>query len=145
MKCVYCNKTMNHVITATCAKWGSYEIKIDGIPAYECPGCGQKLFSSETVDLIQNIAAGMADSQNQDKPAALNVSETADMLRVSNQTVYNMLKDGRLTAKKVGREWRFDPAEVRRLLPESGNAALAARGRTTENDASIGDKLLSKA
>jgi len=51
---------MNQIITATCAKWGTYEIKIDGIPAYECPECGQKLFSSETVDLIQNIAAGIA-------------------------------------------------------------------------------------
>ncbi len=143
MKCLYCNQIMTKVITSTNAKWGSYEITISGLPAFECPGCGEKLFSSETVDLIQNIAAGIADSQTQDKPASLNVAETAEILRVTNQTVYNMLKDGRLKAKKVGREWRFDPEEVRKMLPESGDIALAARGQLTENDANIVRKILS--
>lgn len=145
MKCVFCKQKMNDVITSTCANWGDYEIKISGIPAYECPKCGEKLFSSETVDLIQNIVAGLADSPGKEKPAALNVSETAELLRITNQTVYNMLKDGRLTAKKVGREWRFDSEEVRKLLPESGNnLTIAARGKLTENDANIVKKVLSK-
>jgi len=144
MKCVYCNQTMENVITSTNAKWGPYEIIISGIPAFECSACGEKLFSSETVDLIQNIAAGIADSQTQERPTPLNVTETADMLRVTNQTVYNMLKDGRLTAKKVGREWRFDPCEVRKLLPELSDFKVAARGKLTENDAGIINKVFSR-
>ena len=38
-----------------------------------------------------------------DKPAVgiLNLEETADYLRVSNQTVYNMIKDGRIKAYNI--------------------------------------------
>lgn len=36
-----------------------------------------------------------------------NLNETADYLCVSKQTVYNMIKDGRIKAYKVGREWKI--------------------------------------
>lgn len=40
------------------------------------------------------------------------LDDAAGYLGVSNQTVYNMIRDGRIKAYKVGREWRFHPSEI---------------------------------
>lgn len=40
------------------------------------------------------------------------LEEVARYLDVSNQTVYNMIRDKRIVAYKVGREWRFHPADI---------------------------------
>lgn len=40
------------------------------------------------------------------------LEDVAGYLGVTNQTVYNMIRDGRIKAYKVGREWRFRPADV---------------------------------
>jgi len=78
--------------------------------------------------MIQNITAGFADSQVKDKPDLLNLQETAELLRVSNQTVYNMLKDGRLSARKIGKEWRFLKDEVYEAIVGKNTVSVAARG-----------------
>ncbi len=46
----------------------------------------------------------------------MNVEEVADLLRVSNQTVYNLARSGKLPAAKVGREWRFRRDEILAVL-----------------------------
>ena len=61
----------------------------------------------------------------------LNLEETARYLRVSNQTVYNMIRDGRIKAYKVGREWRFLRTDILTYMNESSNQdylAMAAKG-----------------
>ena len=61
----------------------------------------------------------------------LNLEETARYLRVSNQTVYNMIRDGRIKAYKVGREWRFLRADIMAYMNASSNQdflAMAAKG-----------------
>lgn len=40
------------------------------------------------------------------------LEEVAKYLEVSNQTVYNMIRDKRIRAYKVGREWRFHPSDI---------------------------------
>lgn len=146
MRCIYCNLKMDKVITTTSAKWGNYKIVINGLPAYQCNECGEKIFSSETVDIIQNLVAGFADNGKQEKPEILNITETVDMLRGAKQMIYNMLKDGRLNIEKVGGEWRFNPAKLRELLDHDHHEyTIAARGSMiTENDAAIIEDIISK-
>lgn len=40
------------------------------------------------------------------------LEEVAEYLGVSHQTVYNMIRDKRIKAHKIGREWRFYPADI---------------------------------
>jgi excisionase family DNA binding protein len=64
----------------------------------------------------------------------------ADLLRVSNQTVYNMIKDGRLHALKIGREWRFMRKDIESVLSFSNDFQAAARnfnGEISQNDKQI--------
>lgn len=49
----------------------------------------------------------------------MDVREAANKLGVSNQTIYNMLNDGRLKATKVGVSWDIPDEEINRRLEES--------------------------
>jgi excisionase family DNA binding protein len=42
----------------------------------------------------------------------MTVEEVADYLRVTEMTVYRLLKRGELQANKVGRQWRFNKASI---------------------------------
>lgn len=46
----------------------------------------------------------------------LTVAEVADVLRVSNMTVYRLIKAGELTALRVGKNYRIPQAELERFL-----------------------------
>ena len=58
-------------------------------------------------------------AQNQARPQLLTVSEVAEMLRVSDMTVYRLIKAGDLPAVRVGRSFRVSDSDV--------DAYLAAR------------------
>lgn len=65
----------------------------------------------------------------------LNLNETADYLRVSKQTVYNMIKDGRIKVYKVGREWRFFRSNIMEYLEStSRNRILSTKDEEANKD-----------
>ena len=78
----------------------------------------------------------------------LNLDETAEYLRVSNQTVYNMIRDGRIRAYKVGREWRFLRADIMAYLDSTANESvlsMAAKGGSIDkHDLDIINKEIAK-
>ena len=55
----------------------------------------------------------------------LTVGEIAKHLRVASITIYRWLEQGRIPAHRVGRQWRFQMAEV---------DAWVLRGEATEPD-----------
>lgn len=48
----------------------------------------------------------------------LTVSEVADLMRVSNMTVYRLIKSGQLKAIRVGKNYRIRESEVDRYLSD---------------------------
>ena len=65
----------------------------------------------------------------------LTLKETAEYLRVSRQTVYNMIKDRRIKAYKVGREWRFFRSNVMEYLEStSRNRILSTKDEEANKD-----------
>ena len=48
----------------------------------------------------------------------LTVAEVADIMRVSNMTVYRLIKSGQLAAIRVGKNYRIRESEVDRYLSE---------------------------
>ena len=53
----------------------------------------------------------------------LTARQVQTMFGVDRSTVYRMAEDGRLPALKIGRQWRFRPEEIERLLVASPSAA----------------------
>jgi excisionase family DNA binding protein len=52
----------------------------------------------------------------------LSARQVQDLLQVDRTTIYRMLKDGRLTAVKVGQQWRFHASKVDDLLAIASRA-----------------------
>ena len=102
--CDHCHGKMLPQTMSRTFKFDGKEIEIKGIHGYRCENCGNEVYEAKEIRMIDKIIRAMSD-----KPAVdiLNLNETADYLRVSNQTVYNMIKDGRIKAYKVGSEWKF--------------------------------------
>lgn len=46
----------------------------------------------------------------------LTVNEVADILRVSNMTVYRLIKGGQIPAIRVGKNYRIKEADVNKYL-----------------------------
>lgn len=136
MKCVLCGGNTEPVITSIDTQWGDYQVTIKGLSALRCNKCHEEYFDDSEVDVIQSLSAGFADHSSSDKPDILNIQEVADLLRVSKQTIYNMIKDGRITAFKVGREWRFNRDDLTAIM--NPDIAVAARGsKISQNDQQI--------
>ena len=50
-----------------------------------------------------------------------NVKETAGILKVSRMTVYKLIKENKLNAKKLGRAYIIQGKDIRRCLDEQNN------------------------
>jgi excisionase family DNA binding protein len=111
--------------------WGEYELAIKGVKAFVCEECGAISLRAEEVKMLEDISRGFAERPEEERPDYLNVEETADLLRVSTQTVYNMIKSGRLKGTKFGREWRFLRKNIESIIQP--DLAIAARNTSTKN------------
>lgn len=125
MKCNECGTEMVFENTEINSGWGSYKVVIKEVPAFVCKNCGNKLYKAEDIKMIEKLSISL--SELEDKPEFINLKEAADLLRVSNQSVYNMIKDGRLKAVKCGREWRFMRKNIESIMCPNNNLAFAAR------------------
>jgi excisionase family DNA binding protein len=46
----------------------------------------------------------------------LRIAEVADLLQVSSKTIRRRIKDGRLRAYFIARQWRIDPRDVQPFM-----------------------------
>ena len=132
--CDHCHGKMLPQTMSQTFRFNGKEIEIKGIQGYRCESCGNEVYEAKEIRMIDKIIRAMNE-----KPAVdiLNLDETADYLRVSNQTVYNMIKDGRIKAYKVGREWKFLRADIMAYLESASSdrlLSMAAKGGSTDKD-----------
>ncbi|GAA6383532.1 hypothetical protein I2900191A2_21780 [Intestinibacter bartlettii] len=143
-KCCICNGDMNKKITSIQTGWGEYKLTIEGINANVCPTCGEVTLESKEAKMVQKLSKSLANIDEDQKPNILNLTEVADLFRVSNQTIYNMIKDGRIKAYKVGREWRFLRKDIETFIT-GDKCHIAARGqkdKLTDSDTKIIEKYI---
>ncbi|OSA88140.1 UNVERIFIED_ORG: DNA-binding protein [Clostridium botulinum] len=134
-----CDHEMEKKITAINTGWGDYKVTVNGISAYVCPECGEMVLDSKDAMMLQKLSKSLEDVKMDDKPDVLNLTEVADLLRVSNQTIYNMIKDGRIKAVKFGREWRFNRKDIDSYI--NGSYDIAARNKKGEIDSRIAETI----
>ena len=133
--CPMCDGTMELKRVSQVFEMGDKEIEIRGIEAYECDTCGETIYSSQEAKMIEKLMHAIEAKPKEKR--VYNLSETAEYLRVSNQTVYNMIRDGRIRAYKAGREWRFLQSDIVAYLDSTANnkgLALAAKGGEIDKD-----------
>ena len=126
--CDQCGGIMLPQTTSKTFHFHDKEIEIRGIESYKCEDCREEVFAAKEVRMIDKLIRAMDQNQAIN---ILNLDETAEYLRVSNQTIYNMIRDGRIRAYKVGREWRFLRADIMAYLDSASNEnflTMAAKG-----------------
>jgi excisionase family DNA binding protein len=96
--------------------WGRYNLTIEGVSSYVCPNCKEVVLEGQDAVMLQKLSKSISEIETDSKPDILNLTEVADLLRVSNQTIYNMIRDSRLKASKFGREWRFSRKDIENMI-----------------------------
>lgn len=124
--CNECGKKMKKITTTMDLKFENKKLMVLGVEAYRCEDCDNEIIEDKEFEMIENLF----DSVTKPEITILNLDETADLLRVSNQTIYNMIKAGRIKAYKIGREWRFMRSDIEAYLQRSSNDQIltAAKG-----------------
>lgn len=137
MKCYLCGNDMETITTTKTIRFQGKTLEIKGIETHQCSCCGEKVLATQEVKMIENIVQAL-NGIEVPKIEVLNLEETARYLRVSNQTIYNMIRDGRIKAHKVGREWRFFHSDILSYINGSSSyesLRMAAKGGdVSEND-----------
>jgi excisionase family DNA binding protein/YgiT-type zinc finger domain-containing protein len=132
-ECYICNSEMELKNTSINTGWGKYKLTVEGVSSYVCPKCGEVLLDAKDSAMLQKLSKSFSEVEYDQKPDILNLLEVADLLRLTNQTIYNMIKDGRLKAYKFGREWRFFRKDVESFMSD-GTIGIAARCKTGKID-----------
>jgi len=154
MQCYICGAEMERVKKDVDATWMGRNITFRGLDVWYCAACGEEAYEPDDVRLMQGLIKGTL--KDREYPEIMNVGEVADLLRVSNQTVYNLVTEGRLPATKIGREWRFSLPRIMELLAGEGSkeqawglvrgtpVAIAARNTGDEDISSHDSAIIQK-
>ena len=135
INCYNCHNEMQSTKAEIKCGWGEYSLVINGVKGYECSNCGSKMYAPEEIKMVENIGKALAENKETEKPDYLNVTETADLLRVSTQTIYNQIRANKIKAVKFGREWRFLRKNIESLIADDiGLAARAGSIDSTDQD-----------
>ncbi|HUW63286.1 MAG TPA: helix-turn-helix domain-containing protein, partial [Spirochaetia bacterium] len=119
-----CDDNMERVRKDVDTTWKGRTVTFRGLEVWVCSGCGEEAYEPDDVRMMQEFIQETLPSK--DYPRIMNVEETARLLRVSNQTVYNLAQNGKLPGAKFGREWRFLSDE---LLDYMKRPRLGGRGK----------------
>lgn len=112
MECALCDSVMTEEKRDLEIKRNGYELKLSGITAYVCGKCGNIEYMAKDMKMAENLCKVMSDANLDLKGEYLDVSDMAEELKVSNQTIYNMIKDKRLKPVKIGNRWRFYKKDI---------------------------------
>lgn len=136
--CEHCGSKMLPETLSKTFSFHGKEIELKGLNGYRCEQCGEEVFEAKELRMIDKLIHALADTAAVD---VLNLDETAEYLRVSNQTIYNMIRSGRIKAYKIGREWRFLRSDIMTYLESTSSdnlVSLAAKGgNADEHDLEI--------
>lgn len=56
----------------------------------------------------------------------LTLKEVADLLRLSPQTIYKMIREGTLAAVQIGNQWRFERDKIQAWLESRSSVKKSA-------------------
>lgn len=112
MECALCDSIMNEEKRELEVKRDGYTLKLSGITAYVCPNCGNIEYMAKDIKMAEKLCMTLSRANIDLKEEYLNVTDMAEELNITNQTVYNMIKDGRLKPIKIGKEWRFYKKDI---------------------------------
>ncbi|MDP4094670.1 MAG: helix-turn-helix domain-containing protein [Bacillota bacterium] len=143
MNCWKCGTETEEKSFTLVSNWKGYKVSIEGVKAEVCPKCGEKTYAADDIKLIHALSEGIKENNKQsDLPEILNLYEVAQILKVTNQTVYNMIRGGKLPAKKVGKKWVFLKSEIENIIKPSCQTIGMSAGSDGISGFSVEEKVM---
>ena len=75
----------------------------------------------------------MADSDSNDSPDLLSIAQTAKLLDVTRQRVHDLIKNGQIVARKLGRYYYVEADELERYQNQPTGKPYQPRTTSQEN------------
>lgn len=69
---------------------------------------------------LEGYINSLKEERYQALPDVLTVTQVAKLLQVSRQTIYSLIKKGKLKGKRVGQRWRFSKAAIIKWVAGGG-------------------------
>ncbi|MCL5290312.1 MAG: YgiT-type zinc finger protein [Bacillota bacterium] len=70
MNCI-CGEPMRETSEVYHAKWGEYEVEINGVKAYLCDACNKLVYDSEEVNLLLNLTVLLSGLTEEKRPKVI--------------------------------------------------------------------------
>lgn len=74
----------------------------------------------------------MTDSGSNDSPELLSVAQTAKLLDVTRQRIHDLIKNGQIIARKLGRYYYIEAVEVERYKNQPTGKPYQPRSTTSQ-------------
>ncbi|AEM74928.1 YgiT-type zinc finger protein [Caldicellulosiruptor acetigenus] len=105
-KCFFCGAEMKKEITSVESGWGEYTFKIEGVHAYVCHECGEKIFEPKEAEMILELGRALSFLPNEERPApneVLDINGIHDFLKILSSSIFSLItnKDIKLQRKKI--------------------------------------------
>lgn len=82
----------------------------------------------------------MTDSRSSDSSELLSVAQTAKLLDVTRQRVHDLIKNGQIVGRKLGRYYYIEAAEVERYKNQPTGKPYQPRSTTSQSNSIDGCK-----
>lgn len=76
----------------------------------------------------------MTDSGSNDSPELLSVAQTAKLLDVTRQRVHDLIKNGQIVARRLGRYYYIETVELERYKNQPTGKPYQPRRTTSQED-----------
>lgn len=76
----------------------------------------------------------MTNSDSSDSPDLLSVAQTAQILGITRQRVHDLIKNGQIIARKLGRYYYIETSEIERYRNQPTGKPYQPRSTTSEEN-----------
>lgn len=118
-KCFFCGAEMKKEITSVESGWGEYTFKIEGVHAYVCYECGEKIFEPKEAEMILELGRALSFLPNEERPApneVLDINGIHDFLKILSSSIFRLITNKDIKLQRKKNKWFFQTENLLKVL-----------------------------
>jgi YgiT-type zinc finger domain-containing protein len=118
-KCFFCGAEMKKEITSVESGWGEYTFKIEGVHAYVCHECGEKIFEPKEAEMILELGRALSFLPNEERPApneVLDINGIHDFLKILSSSIFSLITNKDIKLQRKKNKWFFQTENLLKVL-----------------------------
>ncbi len=110
---------MKKEITNVESGWGEYTFKIEGVHAYVCYECGEKIFEPKEAEMILELGRALSFLPNEERPApneVLDINGIHDFLKILSSSIFSLITNKDIKLQRKKNKWFFQTENLLKVL-----------------------------